>query len=271
MQTDSMFYKGSTHPVCQDYATHGSNFVVISDGCSSSPDTDVGARLLALKTRGWIENRYSMLYPDTFSIIANEAYRALQAIDLGIGRACLDATLGVITVEEGIVDAFLHGDGAIICKTREGETQLYTIDYSNNCPFYPSYYLSDIFMSRYKEMTGNVKTIRSLIYDKDWNLVLDESFEEASDTLYWTARETSTLQWIVITTDGLFSFLRPNQGNLKQKYLAKIEDYLKELTNFKSINGEWVKRRTKAFLNNKHKEGWEHYDDFTMGGISFSN
>src|SRR5215208_7219869 len=52
MNANSVFNIGATHAVCQDYviarsrAPHGGPYVVMSDGCSSSPDTDVGARLL---------------------------------------------------------------------------------------------------------------------------------------------------------------------------------------------------------------------------------
>ena len=39
---------GSTHALCQDYALARNDgpYVILSDGCSSSPDTDVGSRLL---------------------------------------------------------------------------------------------------------------------------------------------------------------------------------------------------------------------------------
>ena len=57
MNADSVFNIGATHAVCQDYViarsgetTFGSPnagpYIILSDGCSSSPDTDMGARLL---------------------------------------------------------------------------------------------------------------------------------------------------------------------------------------------------------------------------------
>ncbi|HYO91642.1 MAG TPA: hypothetical protein VEQ40_08400, partial [Pyrinomonadaceae bacterium] len=61
MNADSAFLIGATHAVCQDYAVAGNGtpderaavsnlqanpYVILSDGCSSSPDTDIGARLL---------------------------------------------------------------------------------------------------------------------------------------------------------------------------------------------------------------------------------
>src|SRR6185295_18680312 len=46
MNTDAAINIGSTHSVCQDYAIARNGYVVLADGCSSSPDTDIGARLL---------------------------------------------------------------------------------------------------------------------------------------------------------------------------------------------------------------------------------
>src|SRR5215203_2249321 len=45
MNTDCFFNIGATHSVCQDYVV-ASPYLILSDGCSSSPDTDIGARLL---------------------------------------------------------------------------------------------------------------------------------------------------------------------------------------------------------------------------------
>ncbi len=46
------FIKQGEHGICEDYVIakmiNGSPVLVISDGCSSSPNTDVGSKLLAL-------------------------------------------------------------------------------------------------------------------------------------------------------------------------------------------------------------------------------
>ena len=52
---DSHFVKGSSHLVCQDYSSSGFTFngipyIIISDGCSTAKDSDVGARLLVRAT-----------------------------------------------------------------------------------------------------------------------------------------------------------------------------------------------------------------------------
>ncbi len=51
---DSFFSMAKQHAVCQDYAIGGmlpSPFLVLCDGCSSSNNSDVGARILAISAR----------------------------------------------------------------------------------------------------------------------------------------------------------------------------------------------------------------------------
>ena len=50
---DAHFSIGKTHRVCEDYARagllpDGRAFAIVSDGCSSSPDTDFGSRLMTI-------------------------------------------------------------------------------------------------------------------------------------------------------------------------------------------------------------------------------
>ena len=61
---DSYFCIGSTHDVCQDYAISSPDRLraIISDGCSSAPDTDFGSRLLVkAKERNFYENDDSII------------------------------------------------------------------------------------------------------------------------------------------------------------------------------------------------------------------
>src|SRR6476659_1428102 len=46
MNADATINIGATHALCQDYVIAKDRHVILSDGCSSSPDTDIGARLL---------------------------------------------------------------------------------------------------------------------------------------------------------------------------------------------------------------------------------
>ena len=51
VQCDAFFAIGSTHDICQDYALalniSNRSLLIVSDGCSASPSTDIGARILS--------------------------------------------------------------------------------------------------------------------------------------------------------------------------------------------------------------------------------
>jgi hypothetical protein len=51
---DSHYTIGKLHLCCEDYGCHGRTplpHVILADGCSAAPDSDVGARLLVLNAR----------------------------------------------------------------------------------------------------------------------------------------------------------------------------------------------------------------------------
>lgn len=55
MKTDSCYFIGKDHRICEDYAISGVKnniaYAIVSDGCSASLDVDFGSRVLALSAR----------------------------------------------------------------------------------------------------------------------------------------------------------------------------------------------------------------------------
>ena len=55
MNANSTFSIGKNHIVCEDYALAYTGpiitYAIVSDGCSSSPDVDFGARCLAMSAK----------------------------------------------------------------------------------------------------------------------------------------------------------------------------------------------------------------------------
>ena len=54
---DAYYTIGRLHLFCEDYALHGWEPVphlILADGCSAAPDSDLGARLLALNARHFL-------------------------------------------------------------------------------------------------------------------------------------------------------------------------------------------------------------------------
>jgi hypothetical protein len=72
MNANHYFSIGKDHAICQDYAIskliNNGGCAILSDGCSSSPSTDIGSRLLAMAAYDVflnfivdIKNAYSIL------------------------------------------------------------------------------------------------------------------------------------------------------------------------------------------------------------------
>src|SRR5690606_17939856 len=112
---------------------------IVSDGCSSSKDTDIGARILA---RAALE----CIYKSTHGIkVFSEAIMAkaeTQCLSLGLEREALDATLLVAVQWEKNVDVFMMGDGLISLEIGD-HTELIRAEYPMNMPYYPSYLIDD--------------------------------------------------------------------------------------------------------------------------------
>ena len=72
--SDSYFKIGKTHLICQDYALHSEGHISLSDGCSSSPNTDIGSRLLCL-----INKNNRSLVADSYCFIP-ECHKIIQQL-----------------------------------------------------------------------------------------------------------------------------------------------------------------------------------------------
>ena len=131
------FAIGSSHTVCQDYARATDRLAVLSDGCSGSPDTDIGARLLVMAA--------AMASSVDTDLPARAAMQARQwAVQQGMGvperrPGCLDATLLVVWRDGEHLRALVAGDGAIVVRHRSGRIDCHTIDHGPTPP-YPVYH-----------------------------------------------------------------------------------------------------------------------------------
>ena len=110
ISTDHLFWAGDGHKVNQDYCLSGSrkdiHYAIVSDGCSSSPDTDFGSRILAKAA----ENNIESFHTDYFEhAVISEA--TVQVKSLNLSKRSLDATLLIILYDDFIVRFRCYGDG----------------------------------------------------------------------------------------------------------------------------------------------------------------
>jgi len=127
MRSDSAFYIGSTHKVCEDYAVSRDNIIVVSDGCSTSRNTDIGARIICECTKRWMENDVILTMAQNITNIMN------------VPRECLNVTRLMAFEKNDKIVIETIGDGNIIIKTKDGIMHVLSMNYAKSAPYYMNY------------------------------------------------------------------------------------------------------------------------------------
>jgi hypothetical protein len=292
MHSDSYFTKGKTHKVCQDYAAAGdskdwphSAYAIVSDGCSSSPDTDIGARRMVLWGLKELIYTYSS-YID-WPTVAREAKPDCDLLD----PTCIDATLLTLRqcdsmdVEstgftEKTIFAQLAGDGVLAARHRDGRLRYWVISYEPGeggvAPAYPSYLNDKARFDQYLALGHGVTTIteylngepepffaskRKQVYAK-WT---GDGWENI-DICWEIELDSDEYDFVAVLSDGAESFYTKNSSG--QTTSVPLYDVLQQVMAIKNSKGQFVTRRCQRFFESHCvKNGWEHYDDFSMAAI----
>jgi len=279
MNTDCVFYIGTTHDVCQDYALTNNNNAVISDGCSSSKYSDVGARILSITTMNKLHNLNSFYNFEEKEIILL-ARPSIKMLD--IPQECLDATILAAKIFNNGLQALCCGDGVIVIKTKEGKTIIVNCTYTDSYPFYMNYlYNITGGYTNWKE-NHNKRHVVQLVYnslgDMMYNLPVESQTERIQNDIGLIRTfENKTIveitnkediEYIAIISDGIHSFQETITTNTS-KYNQSIPylTVLEELLSFKNFNKAFVKRRVKRFRKDCCKKNWHNYDDLSLAVI----
>lgn len=284
MNSDSHYEIGSSHKVCQDYAIHGNHnsahYVIISDGCSSSKDVDIGARILCHTTKTAIEETMDMacsngdwhqlvIEPLTEFIKEYVLRKSRETItNLNLHIESLDATLILAIKDNDKTYLICWGDGGYILTKKNGVIEYSTIDYESGAPYYLSYELNSGRAEEYKRIFGNKNKVLTSWTEQGITQnkipLLDPFIREIDNSDYSS---------ISIVSDGIMSYqYEPNNlENINQKTLGKysLDSIVSRLVSYKNIQGEFVLRRMNKIKSEIKKERIEHYDDMACGTIIF--
>lgn len=260
ISTDIFLEIGSQHKVCEDYIIKGHNpepYIILADGCSSSDNTEMGARILCHLAKKYLQYRSEDLHDLDYRkmgqwIIHNAEMVARQ---LGLKVSCLDATLIVGYYLDKQVHIYMYGDGAIITKDG-GRIEVHKVDFSNNAPYYLSYQIDDHRHELYHEMKNDM-SIKVLSPDGEKCAVY--AYDFASYFLFDGSYDT-----IFMTSDGIFSFI---VENATERRIIPEGDVLPDFMNFKNVKGEFLKRRLNKALKDLNKRDINHYDDLSVGAF----
>ena len=251
---DTFIEIGGTHKVCEDYimqtVVNGCPVIILSDGCSSSSNTDMGARILCNLAKQYL-NRFQSLDDISYEkmglwVIHNAELIAKQ---LGLNLECLDATLIVSIFNNNHVNIFMYGDGTIITKNQD-QIDIISISFSKNAPYYLSYLIDDYKADIYSE-----EGIKKHIY-LNGKFYDDEAYDYPS--VYF--KNLNVYDTVMIMSDGIESF----QKDFKS---CDINEISKRFLDIKVRNGEFLKRTLKSAMKDFSKENITHYDDLSVGAF----
>ena len=293
---DCAFAIGADHAVCEDYGlSHCGirpepSFVALADGCSSSVDTDIGARLLCHAVARRFKLRAGALRanPDTVfeppfapdAVVRDaDAWRAIMRLPVD----ALDATVAVIYENEtGAAEVKLVGDGVVAARRRDGRGIDYVeVNCSLNAPTYLSYLVKRaphaggvMPLQAYQAAGGGVRQMRVhnagapqfVVDDRTWtDLRLDASGDAKSVALEWTF-EPDAYDVVAVMTDGVSSFRKVGPGGTTP---VPVPDVLRQLMGFKTSTAGFVKRRLRRFLKRYcQTQNWRHSDDLAIGALA---
>jgi hypothetical protein len=257
---DHFLRMGTSHKICEDYIISGNDgfsFVILSDGCSSSKNTDMGARILVHLAKQCLKNEFCFLHVLTKyeNLMSNWIINNSENVakTMGLNKSCLDATLLILYIMDDLIYVYIYGDGYLITVDLQDKVSFHEISYSNNAPYYLSYRIDE----RRKILYMKSNPTKMVITDGD-STPYDYSLPFVKEL------PINKYKGVFIASDGLGSFI--NQDGEK----FGIEKILKEIISFKNINGEFMKRRMgskKGVINTFQEQGITHYDDLSIGGF----
>lgn len=269
MNADSYFAVGSTHNVCEDYALHENGerpFAVLSDGCSSSPFTDFGARYLCFAAK-----QVMQISGDDFRRDAVLPY-ACSMVGRGLPWECLDATTIALYATPGLLASQVAGDGVVVARYRDGRYRVSEYSFNNNTPVYLSYLLDSGRFNTLRAFGGGTWTIKASfwtsLFEKTGEPLVTTGEMQATTTDFWFSDfyHPEEFDLIVAFSDGVQSFQRRTEAGALES--VPLPEVLRELLVFKSMRGEFVVRRCRRFLRKFcPQNGWSHYDDFSMAAL----
>jgi hypothetical protein len=275
--TDDYFHIGKAHlgsgKPCQDYVVSGSDdfaFAVVSDGCSSGGNTDVGSRLLALATASAIKENWILnnAIDKDVSVVQLEMQQRFilaglqNTLNLNVHDMLATCIYSYICPNGGFVR--ICGDGTIALKYRSGKIVMHNFEWHNNTPYYPVY--KNGFLKQFIDTHGG-DLDNICVSEEIW--IIDDKESFSSNVKEYSLREgieginisidkqiLDELEFIAIFSDGVTQI----EG---VAWHDAVEDFL----SFKNTTGAFAKRRMIRGLKNMDKLGKDPMDDISYAVI----
>jgi hypothetical protein len=290
MNADSAFQIGASHAVCQDYSLAGglplaggglplapaaksgsqvAPYVILSDGCSSSPDTDTGARLLVKAAEQTLLGCDGAAARDPSQVHKEAARRALLWVRrVGLRPQAVDATLLTAHLDGDELILGCTGDGVICLQSAAGTIDVYSISYASGYPLYPVYTHQPERLLTWEDVERSgkeVKHFRAASIEVPLRL---KNVARADRPTEVFAVRASDYKYVALFSDGIHSFYSAARTETSRRVEPiAMEEVLRDLVSFKNVRGAFVERRLNRFLKDCRAKGWQHADDLAFGAL----
>lgn len=263
--SDTFFVKGVTHDVCQDYAAHGKtpkcDYAIVSDGCSTAKDSDVGARIMAKSAESLIGNNIS--HNNISQFIAGVIIRAKNTANyMKLAPEALNATLLIAKANDTMLQSVIFGDGVLFARRHDGGLVAHHHKFKPEAPFYPCYNMDFDGIARYLESFDAEFEVDHVRMEPNGTLFETTQKGSFADSFKIYNYSTKMYNLVGVISDGAVSFL-DNQTKEPVEYLSIID----QLAAFKNYNGQFVERRMKRAMKDFSDAKWEPQDDLAMGVV----
>ena len=261
---DIAYRIGVDHEECQDHAHMAENtkgkLICVSDGCSSSLNSDWGSRLLtSAATSRWKSEL-------CFEEIAEDAIFTAHQVILNVPNvskmSALDATLILASVVNDICSIIMWGDGTYIIVNNDKTWEIHTVEFKSNAPEYLSYLVNPPRHEQYKVAGDHTKVITTATYSAENVLTGLTIVESVKQFESWIISNVDTL---LICSDGISSFTHKKALTVTERYSA--DEVAKDLIAIPNRNGDFLKRRWKKMRQKFDKTGISHSDDFAVAAL----
>lgn len=276
---------------CQDYAfsftsPDGSvQVALVSDGCSSAPNSDVGARLLVLFAGRALQDFFKDGFIGSaepspvelarqFELLLTTQLEMLYGhISNGafLGPLLLDCTLNIAVRYNDILFLFMYGDGFTCIEYLDGTTTLLRRENTaiiggvrRSAPNYLAYKMPSN-ARRLAAYRAGQPVAEMDVFTKpaggSW-VAQPEHTEQPDDGFpYAAVFDFTKVRSVVVSSDGIGTF-EPDKTRL-------LEDIVDANMRFPATAKGNILRRKLLFDSTRTwpKRGWKHQDDLGMAGI----
>lgn len=304
VNSDYFLVQGDTHRMTEDYVLTndrevifrdsdpdrkkplpgkiiGDPFAIVSDGCSGSEHTDVGARLLGLAAK---QTLYTSVTPHSFcESVLRSSHAVSRVLQLPIN--CLDATLLAIrtNTQKTHYEPIMVGDGFFAGKNCDKSIFFYQYTFAKNAPFYVRYTFDPENLKGYFEKFGTRYSVRyvrmipnpqvqcgfQIVSESNTDFDLPTDLENGAPFWFTPPMKdmfsVANLEAAAVISDGAESFISQIQGQVSK--MVDPEHIVWEVMNFKRYGGTFVANRCSKAFDLFRKRNWVNQDDFGMTAI----